>query len=258
MTSSSTSDLHINPSSPHTHTVVFLHDRGDNAQSCKMSLGHWRDSRGRSLPEVFGTFRWVFPQAPLRRCASLGVTWPQWFDTSDGRAFSSNQDREAEGLRQVIPILQKIIAAEVSTLGGRWDRVILAGSSMGAATGAHILFNLDIPKANGGRLAAFMGFSCRCPFAGRDLAAVRKAVGLKNTPHGNEVVAGTPMLLEHCADDALVRVYDGKAMRDTLRGFGAQVEWKLYPDGGNWFNSPQGADDAIKFLSRHVLAQELQ
>ncbi|KAJ2990382.1 hypothetical protein NUW54_g8485 [Trametes sanguinea] len=61
------------------------------------------------------------------------------------------------------------------------------------------------------------------------------------------------MLLEHCVDDPLVLVQNGRALRDTLRAFGAQVEWREYPSGGHWFNSPAGIDDAVAFLTARVL-----
>lgn len=247
----------INPATPtdHTHTVVFLHGRGDNARKFAASLALSRDSRGRTLCDAFPSFRWVFPQAPTRRCASLPETWPQWFDVWNVADFSENEDLQAVGLREVVPAIRGILAGEAKRLGGRFDRVVLAGISMGGATGAHVLFNLDVPAAMGGRLAAFMGFSCRCPFVGRDLAGMRQVLGLEGTPRHGDVIRDTPVLLEHCVDDPLVLVQNGYGMRDTLRGFGAQVEWKEYLNGGHWFHSPDGMDDVVEFLNRRVLGQ---
>ncbi|KAI1765481.1 phospholipase/carboxylesterase family protein [Hypoxylon sp. FL1150] len=230
----------IQPTSPHTHTVVFLHGRGDNAHNFSRSLAYSRTSDGSTLFQEFPSFRWVFPQAPLRKCASAPETWNQWFDVWDVRDFGAREDLQAAGLREV----------EAAALGGRWDRVVLAGISMGGATGAHVLFNLDVP---GGRLGAFVGFSCRCPFAGRNLGGMREVLRLEGgTPEHDHVLRNTPVLLEHCADDPLVLVRNGRGLRDTLRGFGAQVEGKEYRDGGHWFNSPAGMDDVKGFLRRHL------
>jgi predicted esterase len=44
------------PAHSHTHTVVFLHGRGDNAQNFAATLGHWRDSQNRTLADAFPTF----------------------------------------------------------------------------------------------------------------------------------------------------------------------------------------------------------
>lgn len=61
----------VAPSAAHTHTVVFLHGRGDDARNFVASLlARCRDGRGRALVDVFASFRWVFPQAPVRRLAA--------------------------------------------------------------------------------------------------------------------------------------------------------------------------------------------
>ncbi|KAI1269328.1 phospholipase/carboxylesterase family protein [Xylariaceae sp. FL1019] len=234
------------PSHNHTHTVVFLHGRGDNVQNFTKALGYWRDSRNRTLADAFPTFRWVFPQAPMRKCASGPETWPQWFDVWNVRDFAEREELQALGLKEVVPAFKKLIADEATTLGGRMDRVVLMGISMGAATAVHTLFNLHEP------LAALMCFSARCPFAGRTLDGMRGVLALDDKPENDRALRGTPVLLEHCADDPLVLVKNGQGLRDVLRGFGADVDWREYPDGGHWFNCPAGADDAVRFLQSHV------
>ncbi|KAI1442033.1 alpha/beta-hydrolase [Annulohypoxylon stygium] len=225
----------VEPSESHTHTIVFLHGRGDNAGNFATSLTYSRDSRRRTIFEALPSFR-----------------WPQWFDVWDVRDFAANEELQAVGLKEVVPAIRRILADEAGRLRGRWDRVVLAGISMGGATSAHVLLNLDVPPEAGGRLGAFIGFSCRIPFAGRSLAGIRGALGLEGVPDNNHVIRNTPVLLEHCADDPLVLVQYGRSIRDTLRGYGAQVEWKEYPDGGHWLHSPTGMDDVVDFLSRHL------
>ncbi|KAL2137892.1 hypothetical protein VTI28DRAFT_7915 [Corynascus sepedonium] len=262
----STQDLPIitippSPPNPHTHTIIFLHGRGDNTTSFTRALQNWYSSRGTTLFETFPTIRWVFPQAPLRPIASTAgparqpYAFPQWFDVWTSRNFSAREEVQIEGLRESVPAIRDIIAREAARLGGRWDRVILAGISMGAATSAHTLFNLDVPPEGGGRLAAFLGFCGRCPFAGRSLQGMREELALPGAPAGGEngVLSRTPILLEHNVDDPLVLVENGRRLRDTLRGFGAQVEWKEYATGGHWFQEPEGIDDVVEFLNRVVL-----
>ncbi|KAI1121434.1 phospholipase/carboxylesterase family protein [Nemania abortiva] len=235
------------PTHAHTHTVVFLHGRGDHARSFANSLGRWYDSRNRNLIDAFPTFRWVLPQAPMRKRASGPETLPQWFDTWDSRDFSKNEELQAIGLQEVIPLLRKMLADEAALLGGRWDRIVLAGISMGAATSAHLLLHLPEP------LGALMGFSGRFPFARRSLTQTRQAVGLVDAPDHDKVLRETPVLLEHCIDDPVSPIQNGLGLRDTLRGFGCQVEWREYPQGGHWFHTPTGLDDAVQFLDKHVL-----
>jgi acetyl esterase/lipase len=62
-------------------------------------------------------------------------------------------------------------------------------------------------------------------------------------------------MLQHSVDDPLVLVERGRGLRDTLRGFGAQVEWREYAVGGHWFQEPEGIDDAVGFLNRVVLGK---
>ncbi|GAB1312033.1 hypothetical protein MFIFM68171_02243 [Madurella fahalii] len=226
----------------------------DNARNFSTSLTWSTDSRGQTLANAFPSFRWVFPQAPNREIASdPGTIWSQWFDVWNVRDFAEREELQAVGLCEVVPALKKLLADEAAQLGGRWDRIVLAGISMGAATGVHILFNLEVPPEGGGRLAAFLGFSCRCPFAGRDLAGMRSALGLADASGDERVLRSTPVLLEHCVDDPLVLVEQGRRLRETLRGYCTQVEWREYPNGGHWFNSPDGMDDALGFLRRIVV-----
>lgn len=246
----------IAPPGPPTHTVIFLHGRGGNARDFAASLAYSRDSHNRTLLEAFPSFRWVFPQAPMRRCASLPDTWPQWFDVWNVGDFAEREELQAVGLKEAVPAIRRLIVKEAALLSGRWDRVVLAGISMGGATSVHTLFNLDIPTVGGGRLAAFMGFSCRCPFIGRTLIEMRETLGLDQVPNHNEVLRNTPMLLEHCIDDPLVLVENGRSLRDTLREFGANVVWKEYPSGWHWFNSPSGIDDAVEFLNTYVVGKD--
>jgi predicted esterase len=245
----------ISPHAPHTHTVVFLHGRGDNVHSFAHSLNFSCDSRGRTLADSFPSFRWVFPQAPKRQCATSTDIWPQWFDVWNVRNFADHEVLQAVGLKEIVPAIRNILVSEASLLEGRLDRVILAGISMGAATSIHTLFNLDASATQGGRLAAFLGFSCRCPFAGRTLSEMRDVLSLEDVPNDDNVFRDTPVLLEHCIDDPLVLIENGRGLRDILREYGAQVEWKEYPSGGHWFNSPKGMDDAVDFLNVHVLGK---
>ncbi len=235
--------------------MVFLHGRGDNAQNFAASLSRSRDSQGRTLIDAFPTFRWVLPQAPLRPCAKFpGDVLSQWFDTWDVRNPTEREELQIAGLKETVPAIRSILASEAAKLGARWDRVVLAGISMGAASSAYTLFNLDVPAAEGGRLAAFMGFSGRCQFACRTLPEIRDVLGLEGVPDHDNVVRRTPILLEHCIDDPLVSIRIGRGLRDVLQGYGAQVEWKEYPTGGHWFNSPAGISDAVDFLNLHVVS----
>lgn len=247
----------------HTHTVIFLHGRGDNARNFASSLAWSPDSQGRVLPEIFPSFRWVFPQAKMiKRAAWPQDVWSQWFDVFNTDNFQDREELQAEGLRNSVAGMQKILAKEAANLDGRWDRIILAGISQGAATSVHTLFNLNLkdvePQASEDvqnrslGLGAFLGFSCRLPFPGRSLAETRRVLDLPDVPDHDDVLRNTPILLEHCIDDPLVKIDQGRNLRDSLTTLGAQVTWKEYPDGGHWFNAPAGIDDVVEFLKQII------
>ncbi|KAK0726313.1 Alpha/Beta hydrolase protein [Apiosordaria backusii] len=254
---------------PHTHTLIFLHGRGDKVPSFLSGLSAWESSpttppaspgseqnpAALTLRTAFPTFRLVFPQAPLRTVAAAAASgekleWNQWFDVWNTNDFSDREELQAEGLKESVSAIREIIKKEAEALGGRYDRIVLAGISMGGATSIHTLFNLEKP------IGAFLGFCCRCPFAGsrKTLEEMRAVLGLPGTPQGNEVLRKTPILLEHCVDDPLVRIESGRGLREVLFSFGVEkLEWKEYERGGHWFKAPEGMDDVIAFLQKHLL-----
>ena len=196
----------------------------------------------------------------MRECIAFpGNKMSQWFDIWNVSNFSEREDLQAAGLRESAASIRRLLSSEATILGGQWDRLVLAGISQGGATSVHTLLALSLPPAVEGQqevprgLGAFLGFSCRMPFPGKSLTETRRVLALDSVPDTDEVIRNTPMLLEHCVDDPLVLVGNGRDLRDTLRGFGARVTWKEYPKGGHWFNSPQGIDDAVEFLNCQAL-----
>ncbi|TVY13909.1 Cutinase transcription factor 1 beta, partial [Lachnellula arida] len=188
------------------------------AISISFSLGFHRQTP--SLPQC--------ETAEIRQCAAFpGDKRSQWFDIWNVSNFSDHEELQATGLKESVTNIRRIIASEATVLGGKWDHVVLAGISQGAATSVHTLLNLSLPPLVEGqqssrRLGAFLGFSCRMPFPGRSLVETRKVLALEGVTEDDEVLRNTPVLLEHCADDPLVLVENGRVLRDTLRGFGAQ------------------------------------
>ncbi|KAI4861238.1 alpha/beta-hydrolase [Hypoxylon rubiginosum] len=261
----------------HTHTLIFLHGRGDTSASMTDALLRWsRNSRRRSLVDVFPTVRWVFPQAEQRLVQSShdDTTWPQWFDIWNVLDMSDGEDLQAPGLRDSVASVRRIVRNEARKVGGL-DRVLLSGISQGGATAVHALLHLGAVAAEDAppeklaeprvvvdldeppppaRLCGLLCFSCWLPFPGGTLEETREVIGLDGEDDdpvrekNDEIVRHTPAFLGHCADDPVVFPEYGRLLRDELRGFGMEVEWNEYPDGGHWLNSPQGVDDVVDFL----------
>ena len=256
-------DVIVNPTAPHSHTVIFLHGRGDTAQNFSPVLERWRDSKMRTLKEAFPSFRWVFPSAPVEALASFPVQKvSQWFDIWNSRNFFEREELQAQGLRASVAMIRSLLGKEVDAVGGDWKRIIVMGISQGAATAVHTILNTSLcPMAGGGSsprgLGAFLGFSCRMPFPRRSLAETRKIVGVEHVRDDDdaEVLRNTPVLLEHCVNDPTVRVEDGRELKETLLRFGADVTMIEYPDGGHWFHYPNGLDDVIAFVEKRVVPE---
>lgn len=247
----------IPASETHTHTVIFLHGRGDNANQFASSITWSGDSHDFSLIENYPSFRWVFPTAPITDCAASSERRSQWFDVWNIHDRTDCENLQADGLRKSVGKIRCILVNEARRLGWRWDRVILAGISQGAALGVHTLLNLDLNHPDipadftqPQRLGAFLGFSCVMPFPGRNMAETRACLGLDGVPDNYDAIQNTPVLLEHCKDDVVARIEKGYALRDLLRNWGVEVTWKEYSDGGHWFHSPTGMDDVRQFLSK--------
>lgn len=248
------------PGQPHTHTVIFLHGRGDNARDFKKSIEHntWANSDRQSPMGVFPSFRWVFPTAGLKPCEGPGSPrcMSQWFDVWDHLDLKLREEVQTPGLRESVERIRALIADEAAKLGGRYDKIVLMGISQGGATNVHTLLNLGFPEGYQGpkRLGAFVGIACRMPFPGWSLKDTRAVLDLDGTPC-DEIIEQTPILMEHCVDDPTVKFEGGKQLRKQLEGYGATIVWKEYPEGGHWLKSPEGLDDLATFL-RKVLPED--
>src|SRR5688572_22217971 len=244
----------LNPVTPHSHTVIFLHGRGSTASALSESLFDSRDSYGRDFRDLFPTFRWVFPQASACRPAAFAQDLrTQWFDVWNARDLTDREELQGEGLRASVKAIQSIITEEAEKLGGKTERLILVGISQGASTAIHTLLQLDhlLPVGHmSSKLGALIGFCGRLPFAGRSLVETRLMLDPANTSGRNEILRNTPILLEHSINDPLAKVEDGRVLRDAMIDFGADVEWVEYPDGGHWIQSPEGVENAAAFLRR--------
>ncbi|KAK4639888.1 hypothetical protein QC761_700930 [Podospora bellae-mahoneyi] len=237
----------IPPTAGHENTIIFLHGRGDTARNFMHSFKEWRDSELLSLPELFPSVRWVFPQSELRSPVRFpGARMSQWFDTWDIANLHEKEELQIEGLKESVASIRLLVDREVASLGGQREKVVLAGLSQGGATAVHTVLN--VAKGLGG----LMVFSGRMPFSGRTLAKMRSILDLAEVPEDDSAVRTTPVLVQHCTDDPLSRVQNGREVRDSLSSFGAQVEWREYPTGGHWFHSPHGIQDAAAWLRARV------
>jgi lysophospholipase-2 len=264
--------IHV-PTTPHTHTVIFLHGRGSSGEEFASDLFELRTSTGASLLEIFPGWKWVFPSAPARYSTVFQEEMSEWFDVYSLTDPEEEKELQAEGLREAVGFVGGIVEEEVRRLGGGEEgigRVVLGGISQGEATALSSLL------CKGWRVGAFWGLSGWLPFASevegflrggeRGIDGVGKFLGGRLCIEGSfgryggiEEGFHVPLFLGHGADDAYVDVSLGRRVREILLDLGLLVTWKEYEgaeEEGNWVKEPEELDDFVAFLQEEVAALE--
>ncbi|KAI0381410.1 lysophospholipase II [Hypomontagnella monticulosa] len=228
----------ILPRDYHSHTIIWLHGRDSYAAEFCSELfeseASQPEGQPRTLPDLFPTIKWVFPQAPLLRAERFDVeNMSQWFDMWSVENPLERPELQEPGLRTSIYQILNIVRQEDLPS----DKIFLAGISQGFATVISAVLASDDTQ-----FAGLIGLcSWLPPFADNIL----------NTPI-NPLVRETPVFLAHSSDDEVVPIDNGKHLRDTLRIHMEEVEWKEYEEGGHWVNEPEGVDDIAGFLRANM------
>lgn len=195
--------VEIEPSTPATASIIWLHGLGAD--------GH--DFEGMvpalSLPEHLG-LRFVFPHAPHRPVTiNNGYVMRAWYDISDA-SFLHQQD--AAGIQESAQALEKLIEREVDR-GIASNRIILAGFSQGGAIALYT--GLGYPQS----LAGIMALSTYLPLRGEsDLAA---CTSNKNIP----------VMMAHGTSDPIVPYTLAMQSKRLMEKSGYRIEWHAYPMG---------------------------
>lgn len=119
--------LHIvAPTAKHTHTFILLHGRESTASEFASEFFESQASDDRTLPEIFPSVKWVFPNSGLRKHARFNTEESQWFDLWDVKYPMEHKETQIEGLRESIAFTLRVIREEASVI--QPQRVILGGS----------------------------------------------------------------------------------------------------------------------------------
>ncbi|KAI1110831.1 alpha/beta-hydrolase [Nemania sp. NC0429] len=235
------------PKAAHTHTVIFLHGRDSNGREFASELFESEASepvdQPRTLQDLFPNIRWVFPSAIALHSSRFSTDMSQWFDMWSVENPAERPELQYPGLHQSIEKILTVIKAE-ETLVPR-ERIFLAGISQGFATAIATFFTDNTPK----KFAGLIGLSSWMP-------ALLRTEDYPRFDNTADTVLGssrsTPIFLSHSVDDDVVPIDNGRELRDTLRLQRLTVEWRQYEDGGHWVNEPQGVDDMVRFISKHM------
>ncbi|KAL6877451.1 Alpha/Beta hydrolase protein [Trichoderma longibrachiatum] len=245
----------------HTHTIILLHGRDSQAQEFASEFFECEASGSeadRTLPALFPTVRWVFPQATTLPSERFNVDMSQWFDMWSVENAQESVELQVPGLLSSIASIKALVKEEELLVPRK--RIFLGGISQGFATALATFF------ADGsGGFAGLCGFCSWLPLADKATCMLNMAKeGLDQHQHMQQLYAksdespsqvrliSTPILIEHCQDDEVVPIGNGARMRDLLVRLGISVEWHDYEDGGHWINEPQGVDDFVRFLQANL------
>jgi predicted esterase len=173
-----------------------------------------------------------------------------------------------------VAYIQSIADDEIVRLGGKPERLVIAGISQGAAIG---MWTLLCQGELNRRLLAFVGASTWLPFAecierflGRNYEAGVKeynstasdsdafvegmmSAWRQPSQSGESIkpLLSTPVFLGHGVDDAVVDVELGRKAWLVLTQIGFQVRWREYSGAeseGHWLKVPEEVDDIAAFL----------
>ncbi|KAI1151637.1 Alpha/Beta hydrolase protein [Nemania diffusa] len=157
----------IDPVQEHTHTVVFLHGRGSSGDEFAEELfDSSSSSSSESLTQQLPNWRWVFPSSRELWSATFQEYLPAWFEAPSLTDVTASQELQAPGIRDAVRHVRQILDGEIERLGGRAERVFLAGISQGGAIAMWTLLCHSCRRGGGGgELGGLVLASAWLPFA---------------------------------------------------------------------------------------------
>lgn len=119
----------------HTHTIILLHGRDSQAQEFASEFFECEASGSeadRTLPALFPTVRWVFPQATTLPSERFNVDMSQWFDMWSVENAQESVELQVPGLLSSIASIKALVKEEELLVPRK--RIFLGGISQGFAT----------------------------------------------------------------------------------------------------------------------------
>jgi len=158
----------------HTHTLIFLHGRGDSASVFGPAF-----TADLTASRKYPHLKLVFPTPSETFSCTFRRHIAQWFDFYNGTDPKSYTPTQLDGLRAVVEHIHTLIEDEVAA-GIPAENILLGGLSQGAAVALVALL------LGGRRLGGVLGLSGWLPFA----LEIRRELARKGMPVG-AVVTGT-------------------------------------------------------------------
>ena len=266
--------------SPHTHTLILLHDRGSTAQEFGLDILNATDSSGNLFQTLFQNTKFIFPTANHQCVTALegGPRMSQWFDNVSTQDPSVRDVLQYKGLREGCHHLHAIIDDEPVPL----ENIFVGGFAQGAAMALYALLAYRSEIRNG-HLGGFVGMSTWLPlqcslnglapyFSDGNLmdrgflddnaqisTRMRDQIGLPPVTAPVPKYNRIPIMLSHGEADDEVPVKLAQQAKETLTSHGMDVSLKTYKDlpSYEWRSGDQITDIAA-FLAAQGMTQSSQ
>ncbi|KAF0638631.1 hypothetical protein FPSE5266_04690 [Fusarium pseudograminearum] len=272
----------VEPTGPHTHSLILLHGLGSNGNKFGRGLIETGiASNGKSLPDLLPGVRFIFPTSKIRRSSAFRrAKLTQWFNIASLDDPSYRNETQLKGMEESSREIFQLINQEREKVPDK--NIILGGISQGCAMGFVCLLAMDFP------IGGYIGISSWLPFAAdierlttksddatfsdeddnpfavsddednsadasvqvRDYARDLLCMDV-GTPSNMESLS-TPVFLGHGEDDEKVKPELGEEACRILRSVGYDVDWKGYDGLGHWYKVPDEIDDILEFIKEKV------
>jgi phospholipase/carboxylesterase len=190
----------IEPKSPTTSCVIWLHGLGDSGDGFAPIVPVL------NLPKTHG-IRFIFPHAPEQPVTiNQGYVMRSWYDI---KSMDLHNRADMAGVLESESAIHSLIQQQIDS-GIPADKIVLAGFSQGGVVS--LFTGLRYPK----KLAGIMALSCYLPTADR-------------LPDNlTEENKNTPILQNHGDQDEVVPMSSGKMANQLLIDAGYKAKWQSY------------------------------
>lgn len=191
----------LNPSTPATSAVIWLHGLGADGFDFVPIVNELRLSPALST-------RFIFPHATPRPVTiNNGFVMRAWYDI---KGFGPERAEDDVGIRESDGVVRKYIEQQIAQ-GIPASKILLAGFSQGGA----IAFQTGLRYPQ--RLAGIMALSTYLPLRGSVAS------------EASEANRDVPILMCHGSHDGVVPPSLGEGSRDALMKLGYRIDWRSYP-----------------------------
>ncbi len=188
----------INPRTPASHVVIWLHGLGADGHDFEGIVPEL------NMPEQLAV-RYVFPHAPMRPVTiNDGAVMPAWYDIVD-----LERKVDIGGIHDSDKHLRALIQRELDA-GIASDRILLAGFSQGGAIVLHTGPRFEKP------LAGILALSTYSPTV--------HTLESERSPANRQI----PIMMAHGLHDPIIPVSAALAARQALIDLGYAVQWHTY------------------------------